>query len=224
MLTWALSPVDGALPDGRLEIALRLGGALWRFWFMRGDLLEGEHWLETALARVHAVAESPQPPQHAPPVPPAVRASAHTGAGEMAWGRGDIERPPPPRGALALRRALDDPDGVAQSLHNLGNLALERGDYGQARALHGGPGHPAGGRPLGYCLLPGPTSAERDARPAPRGGLYGESLRLFWALGNAGAPARCQDGLQELLCDPTPWRGAAPGGSGRLRSPATRSE
>ena len=25
---------------------------------------------------------------------------------------------------------------MAQSLHNLGNLALERGDYGQARALH----------------------------------------------------------------------------------------
>ena len=137
VLTWALSPVDGAPSDGRLEIALRLGGALWRFWFMRGDLLEGEHWLETALARVHAVAESPQPPQHAPPVPAAVRASAHTGAGEMAWGRGDIERARRHHeAALALRRALDDPDGVAQSLHNLGNLALERGDYGQARALH----------------------------------------------------------------------------------------
>ncbi len=137
VLTWALSPAGGAPPDGRLEIALRLGGALWRFWFMRGDLLEGEHWLETALAQVHAVAESPPPSQHAPPVPAAVRASAHTGAGEMAWGRGDIERARRHHeAALALRRAQDDPDGVAQSLHNLGNLALERGDYGQARALH----------------------------------------------------------------------------------------
>ena len=79
----------------------------------------------------------PQPSQHAPPVPAAVRASAHTGAGEMAWGRGDIEQARRHHeAALALRRALDDPDGVAQSLHNLGNLALERGDYGQARALH----------------------------------------------------------------------------------------
>ena len=55
----------------------------------------------------------------------------------MAWGRGDIERARRHHeAALALRRAQDDPDGVAQSLHNLGNLALERGDYGQARALH----------------------------------------------------------------------------------------
>ena len=73
----------GARPRGA-EAALRLGGALWRFWHMRGYLAEGRRWLERALAGADGVA-------------PAVRAKALTGAGVLAHLSG---RPEPGGGAV----------------------------------------------------------------------------------------------------------------------------
>ena len=42
-LSWALERKE-------VEVALRLGGALWWFWWMRGYHSEGRRWLEEALA------------------------------------------------------------------------------------------------------------------------------------------------------------------------------
>ena len=42
-----------AIERGDAEIGLRLGSALWRFWFFRGHLSEGRGWLESLLARDH---------------------------------------------------------------------------------------------------------------------------------------------------------------------------
>ena len=42
-LSWALERKEA-------EVALRLGGALWSFWSMRGYYSEGRRWLEEALA------------------------------------------------------------------------------------------------------------------------------------------------------------------------------
>ena len=42
-LSWALERKE-------VEVALRLGGALWWFWWMRGHNSEGRRWLEEALA------------------------------------------------------------------------------------------------------------------------------------------------------------------------------
>src|SRR5207249_3024416 len=40
---------------GDTETVLRLAGALWWYWWMRGHLREGQRWLEPALARDAAV-------------------------------------------------------------------------------------------------------------------------------------------------------------------------
>jgi predicted ATPase/DNA-binding CsgD family transcriptional regulator len=110
-----------------LDTALRLSGGLWRFWFTRGFMVEGQEWLEAALERGAADAR----------VPLRVRARALTAAGEMAWGCGDIDRAGRyHRASLPLRRELGDMEGTAQALHNLGNLAIERGELAEAQALH----------------------------------------------------------------------------------------
>ena len=60
------------------EAGLRIAGAVWRFWFIRGHFVEGRKWLET-LARGS---------EH---VPPAIRAKALQGAGSLAvFGQSDF--------------------------------------------------------------------------------------------------------------------------------------
>ncbi|MCD6027961.1 MAG: hypothetical protein K0S78_135 [Thermomicrobiales bacterium] len=58
---------------------LRLAGALWVFWFLRGHLREGYEWLTQALA-IDGEA------------PPADRVQALWGAGMLAWAQGDFAR------------------------------------------------------------------------------------------------------------------------------------
>jgi predicted ATPase/DNA-binding CsgD family transcriptional regulator len=64
---------------GDAESALRLAGALWVFWFLRGHLREGYEWLMQALA-IDGEA------------PPADRVQALWGAGMLAWAQGDFAR------------------------------------------------------------------------------------------------------------------------------------
>jgi predicted ATPase/class 3 adenylate cyclase/Tfp pilus assembly protein PilF len=71
-LTWALKRKE-------VEVALRLGGALWWFWSMRGYHSEGRRWLEEALAMDGRVS-------------PEVRAMALAGVGELAEIQGDLDR------------------------------------------------------------------------------------------------------------------------------------
>jgi len=110
--------------DTEQEAGLRLAGALWRFWFIRGHFREGRDWLATFL-------------QHdATPSLATPRAKALNGAGNLASSQGDF---PTARAlleeGLALRRELGDTSGVATSLNNLGNIAFSLDDYPAARAL-----------------------------------------------------------------------------------------
>jgi predicted ATPase/DNA-binding CsgD family transcriptional regulator len=118
-LAWTL---DG----GRVEWALRMSGGLWRYWNTRGHLLEGQQWLERALDA-----------SRTRPVSAAAHATALNAAGEMAWGRGDMDHARAcHEQSLALRRQMADRPGVAQSLQYLANLAMERGEDDTAWALH----------------------------------------------------------------------------------------
>ncbi|HEX5502968.1 MAG TPA: LuxR C-terminal-related transcriptional regulator [Thermomicrobiales bacterium] len=116
-LGWALARGDRAT-------ALRLGGALWRSWHMRGLLGEGRRWLERALAGADAVA-------------PAIRAKALTGAGVLAHYQGDFGRAAACCGeALVLARRLGDPRAVVDSLHGLALVARSSGNPATAPAMY----------------------------------------------------------------------------------------
>jgi hypothetical protein len=66
-LSWSLERDEA-------ETALRLAGALWWFWFVRGYGSEGVRWLERALAQPGCA-------------PPSARAGALHGAGWLVEGR-----------------------------------------------------------------------------------------------------------------------------------------
>ena len=114
------------------ETALRLTGALWRFWYTRGYLSEGRRWLDQALAMVevglpvlHAEAGArPSADAQMQKTSMAVRAKALTGAGGLAYAQADYA---PAQtcyeASLALFRELGDRRGIASSTNVLGVLA-----------------------------------------------------------------------------------------------------
>ncbi len=105
-----------------IEMALRLGGALWHFWRVRNHIREGWTFLERALARSEEVAGS-------------VRAKALCAAGDLAGWLGD-----PDRGevlcqeSLVLFREVGDTAGVRVAVLHLGLSALQRKDWAAARS------------------------------------------------------------------------------------------
>ncbi|HZO28356.1 MAG TPA: tetratricopeptide repeat protein [Chloroflexota bacterium] len=112
-----------ALERHEREVALRLAGALWRFWWVRGHLSEGSRWLAGALSETTGA-------------PAAARARAMNGAGNLAWSRGEhasacalFEE------SLAIHRQLGDKLGTARALGNLAAVALFQGDYGRSTTL-----------------------------------------------------------------------------------------
>ncbi len=105
------------------DLALRLAGALWRFWWIRDQDEEARMWLEEA----NVNGESGPAP---------LRAEVLRGLGVVVDGLGD-----PARGqeleeeALGLYREIGDREGIAACLNNLGRFALEQGDLERAKSL-----------------------------------------------------------------------------------------
>jgi predicted ATPase/transcriptional regulator with XRE-family HTH domain len=109
-----------SLESGNYTQGLRLVGALWRFWYMRGMLREGRRWLETFLAL---------PLQGSA----ATRAHALDGAGILAWRQGEYAQADVWLGmALDIYRSEQHQRGEARVLSHLGMLKAERGEYEQA--------------------------------------------------------------------------------------------
>ena len=108
------------------EAGLRLSGALSQFWHRRGYFAEGRRWLEQALDKLPSAVLAMS----------ALRASALSGAGTMAWLQGDYDRATALHGqSLALYRELGDAWNVAFALNNLGVQAFCQGEYAAAQPL-----------------------------------------------------------------------------------------
>src|SRR5262249_29284659 len=113
----------------QLATAVRLAGALWRFWSTRGHAREGLEALRGALAR--ATSEHPSLGRSA------WRAKALTGAGALAHDLGDYAAARAyHEESLGLYQLLEDPTGKAGSANNLGNLAFDQGDHERAGELY----------------------------------------------------------------------------------------
>lgn len=98
------------------DLALRIAGATWTFWKLRGHLTEGRSWLEQALEAAH----EPEP---------SVLASALRGAGSLAASLGDDERAREHlQRSLELAEQLGDDAGVRASLSGLAVLPYLQGD------------------------------------------------------------------------------------------------
>jgi predicted ATPase len=113
-----------ALEHRRGDVALRLCGAIWMFWWMRDDWNEGRRWLEAALG---AGGESD----------PLLRVDALWGAGLLSVFQGDIER----AGAaadeiLAIAERMDSVWAKAVGFQIAGLVAKERGDWDRSTQLH----------------------------------------------------------------------------------------
>lgn len=105
----------------RAEDGLRLAGALWRFWYMRGYHSEGWERTEALLLLAGANASA------------SVRAKALTGAGHLARLQNRLEEAEQRfLQSLALREQSAEERGIAETLNGLGILARDRKDYASA--------------------------------------------------------------------------------------------
>jgi predicted ATPase len=117
-----------AIEQRQSETALRLGAALWRFWWVRGYLSEGDHWLSDALALPSASLETGSTETIA-------RAWALRGAGLLAHMQGDYTRASDLYNeSLALHRTQANNAGIAAATSGLGHVALRLGNYRAARS------------------------------------------------------------------------------------------
>jgi non-specific serine/threonine protein kinase len=115
-LRWA---IDAAPSD----LALRLVGALHRFWFIRADFIEGERWFTAAL---QFQTDAPR-----------LRAKALMGAGTMSARLGrHLAARQYYEECLALFRIADDRAGIANALNSLGNITYDLGEHTAAGELY----------------------------------------------------------------------------------------
>jgi predicted ATPase/class 3 adenylate cyclase len=166
-----------------VEKGLRLGGALWRLWELRGYLGEGREHLTAMLALPGAETRT------------AVRARALRSAGAMAYCQGDCgavrsycEE------ALAIFREIGDRSGIGWSLNYLRWTATFQGDDETARTLAEeslAAFREAGDQPgitWGLCSLAWGGLAVGGDRETARA-LAEESLRISRAIGYKEAMA-----------------------------------
>jgi non-specific serine/threonine protein kinase len=110
---------------GNIEVGLRLGGALLRFWEAHGHFTEGRERLSILLSSAEAAGRT------------AGKARALNAAGRLAWRQADYATANKLlHVSLSIYREIGDKWGAAHALNNLGNEAFMEGRYNVARSLY----------------------------------------------------------------------------------------
>ena len=183
--------IAGALEARVPELALRLGGALWFYWYQHGHWSEGRDWLERSLERGAATEAR-------------VRAQALYGVADLARHQDQTEEALAAcEDALALYRDAEDAAGEARALAQLGYIHQVRGESAEARRTL--EESLAVFRQLGDLERISFTLVGLGALAQLSGDLdsarvhYEESLELGRRLGDAGATATALVNLGEVL-------------------------
>jgi len=183
---------------GSAEMGLRLGGALWWFWWVRGYWSEGRAWLSRALASSTILLESERSREEWALTP--AQAKALLGASWLAHAQSDYERQAAlVEESLALYRTLGDQHGSADALRGLGWVALLQSNLEQAaarleeslalyRTLGDQHGSADALRGLGWV-------AEYQGDHERQAALVEESLALYRTLGDTRGSADALQGL-----------------------------
>jgi predicted ATPase len=109
------SALQWALESGRVELALRLTGCVWRFWQMLNLLSEGRHWLALVLQKTENIRSLD-------------RVKTLWGAGWLATSQGENVAVAQPffEEGLALARALGEQRAVGWLLHGLVDILFSQ--------------------------------------------------------------------------------------------------
>jgi predicted ATPase/class 3 adenylate cyclase len=128
-----------ASASGDADSALRLVGALWRYWLLEGRLAEGAEWVTTVFALPGA--DEPTP----------ARLSALAAAGGIAYWRGHEGTSALYEAQRELAERLADPAALADANYNLASMNYVLGDMGSAvaRATEARRGYEALGDEIG---------------------------------------------------------------------------
>lgn len=195
-LEWSRASSEGA------EIGLRLAGALWWFWEVRGYWTESRQWLEELLTR-------------APHAPAAVRVKATNAASSLALSQGDFLRAEALADqSLGLSRELGDKRATASCLIIMGIRACQLNDFQRAESLGGESlqlSREAGdnwGSAWAQFILA--QVAMREGQVARAEALLGESLAQMRALGHQWGIAQALSNLGVLARDQRRYDQAVP--------------
>ena len=186
-----------SIARGAADQGLRLGGALWRFWAVRGRLTEGRRWLAELLPVDGGGAGSPMG------APSAARARALQGAATLAYDQSDYAAAGPLfTQSLELGRAAHDARTVAWSHVGLGFVSLQHGDDAAARGcfVEGlGAARALGDKRAMAAALGGLASvSERAGDDARAGQLLEQGLALRRELGDHWGAAWALLGLGDI--------------------------
>ncbi len=202
-----------AMDNKAIDTALGLGGALWRFWYLRGHLSEGRRWMEAALAASEkadvaskeADVASKEADAADPPARLTLQAKALSGAGTLAYGQSDwslamtmLEK------ALKLWRQIQDKAAIAAALALMGSIVHDHEDYDRSQTLYeeaialcrqmGSEGR----RPLAFALNRLGDIARCQSNPEAARSLHEESLALWQELGDKDGAACALSNLGQL--------------------------
>lgn len=190
------------LKQREADAGLRLGGALWWFWNVRGYLSEGRVWLAQLIALGRDRTASPP-----------LMALALRGQAMLTQGLGDYEAARQLYNeSLAIYEELQDQRSIAIILNNLGLAASKQRDYEAARGFYTESNaifHRLGDVPgLSNTLLNlGNVAADQDDLAAAQE-YYEQSLALSRTLGNPRNIAAALGNLGDVASAQGDFRGA----------------
>ena len=190
---------------GDVGAGLRLVGALWWFWYVRGYVREGREVISTLLALAEA----------GPVVDAGVRAKALRGAGVLAYVMSDYTAARTSyEASLVICRQLGDREGAGRVLNNLAGVASETGDRVAARRLYeealaiqrSQPDRSITATTLGNLAI---VLAD-DGDPIGARALFEESLAIHRELGDRQNIARALNSLAHVVSGQGDYLAARP--------------